>query len=106
MDANSPFCSPLIPSLKNRARKKTDGLFLLTRGGKGSEFGAILQYAIEKGGRELHERGTYVRLMRLGRGSIDQQKNGQPGRERHTDANSQVRQRNAHRLSSETLRML
>ena len=36
---------------------------MFTLGGKGSEFGAGIRYAIEKGWLELHESGTYVRLL-------------------------------------------
>ncbi|MEH2488644.1 hypothetical protein V1280_004583 [Bradyrhizobium sp. AZCC 2230] len=32
----------------------------------GPEFGAGIRYAIEKGWLELHESGTYVRLLQLG----------------------------------------
>lgn len=34
--------------------------------GKSSEFGAGLKYAVEKGWIELHESGTYVRLLTPG----------------------------------------
>lgn len=37
--------------------------FLFTLKGKGSEFGAGLKFAIERGWLELHESGTYVRLL-------------------------------------------
>lgn len=40
--------------------------FLFTLGGKGSEFGAGIRYAVEKGWLELHESGTYVRLLTRG----------------------------------------
>lgn len=34
--------------------------------GSGPEFGAGLRYAVEKGWLELHESGTYVRLLTSG----------------------------------------
>jgi hypothetical protein len=37
--------------------------FLFTLKGSGSEFGAGLRYAIERGWLQLHESGTYVRLL-------------------------------------------
>ena len=37
--------------------------FLFTLKGSGSEFGAGLRYAIERGWLQLHESGTYVRLI-------------------------------------------
>jgi hypothetical protein len=40
--------------------------FLFELKAKGSEFGAGLRYAIEKGWLELHESGTYVRLLTPG----------------------------------------
>jgi hypothetical protein len=43
--------------------EKINAPFLFTLGGKGSEFGAGIRYAIEKGWLELHESGTYVRLL-------------------------------------------
>lgn len=33
---------------------------------RGSEFGAGLRFAVERGWRELHESGTYVRLKAAG----------------------------------------
>ncbi|MCK1527915.1 hypothetical protein IVB15_09190 [Bradyrhizobium sp. 182] len=36
---------------------------LFTVGGSGSEFGPGIHYAVEKGWLELHESGTYVRLL-------------------------------------------
>lgn len=41
--------------------------FLFTLKAKGSEFGAGLRYAIERGWLQLHESGTFVRLMPPGR---------------------------------------
>ncbi|WLB43000.1 hypothetical protein QIH93_20860 [Bradyrhizobium ottawaense] len=44
--------------------EKINAPFLFTLKGRGSEFGAGLRYAIEKGWLELHESGTYVRLLK------------------------------------------
>jgi hypothetical protein len=41
--------------------------FLFTLKAKGSEFRAGLRYAIERGWLELHESGTYVRLLTPGK---------------------------------------
>ncbi|WP_456622122.1 hypothetical protein [Bradyrhizobium sp. P5_C12] len=46
--------------------EKINAPFLFTLGGKGSEFGAGIRYAIEQGWLELHESGTYVRLLTPG----------------------------------------
>jgi ABC-type enterochelin transport system substrate-binding protein len=46
--------------------EKINALFLFMLGGKGSEFGAGIRYAIEKGWLEMHESGTYVRLLTPG----------------------------------------
>jgi hypothetical protein len=40
--------------------------FLYTLKGSGAEFGAGIRCAIEKGWLELHESGTYVRLLARG----------------------------------------
>lgn len=40
--------------------------FLYTLKGSGAEFGAGIRCAVEKGWLELHESGTYVRLLRPG----------------------------------------
>ncbi|WP_309143595.1 MULTISPECIES: hypothetical protein [unclassified Bradyrhizobium] len=40
--------------------------FMFNLKGSGSEFGAGLKYAIERGWLELHESGTYVRLLNGG----------------------------------------
>jgi hypothetical protein len=40
--------------------------FLYTLKGSGTEFGAGIRYAVEKGWLELHESGTYVRLLTPG----------------------------------------
>jgi hypothetical protein len=39
--------------------------FLFKLKGSGSEFGAGLKHAIERGWLQLHESGTYVRLLNL-----------------------------------------
>lgn len=75
--------------------------FMFTLGGTGSEFGAGLAYAIEKGWLQLHESGTYVRLLTTRRGpdrSIDQRQR-QPSCQEHAATNSQIRQCQAHRAS-------
>ncbi|MGY0573886.1 hypothetical protein ACTGJ9_024710 [Bradyrhizobium sp. RDM12] len=38
--------------------------FLFTLKASGAEFGAGIKFAVEKGLLELHESGTYVRLLR------------------------------------------
>ncbi|MGY8633568.1 hypothetical protein RAD15_13905 [Bradyrhizobium sp. 14AA] len=43
--------------------EKINAPFLFTLKGSGSEFGAGIRYAVEKGWLELHESGTYVRLL-------------------------------------------
>ncbi|WP_347710882.1 hypothetical protein [Bradyrhizobium sp. CB1650] len=52
--------------------EKVNAPFLYTLKGNGSEFGAGIKYAIEKGWLEMHESGTFVRLLtntdRKGRG--------------------------------------
>ena len=40
--------------------------FLYTLNGSGGEFGAGIRCAVEKGWLELHESGTYVRLLAHG----------------------------------------
>ncbi|WP_018459919.1 hypothetical protein [Bradyrhizobium sp. WSM4349] len=40
--------------------------FLFTLKGNGTEFGAGIRYAVEKGWLELHESGTYVRVLTPG----------------------------------------
>jgi hypothetical protein len=44
--------------------------FLFTLKGNGTEFGAGIRYAVEKGWLELHESGTYVRLLPPGEDSL------------------------------------
>lgn len=46
--------------------EKINAPFLFTLKARGSEFGAGLRFAIERGWLELHESGTYVRLMTAG----------------------------------------
>lgn len=46
--------------------EKINAAFLFTLGGKGSEFGAGIRRAVEKGWLDLHESGTYVRLLTPG----------------------------------------
>jgi len=47
-----------------RQHEKINAPFLFTLGGKGSELGAGIRHAVEKGWLELHESGTHVRLLR------------------------------------------
>ncbi|MET4247543.1 hypothetical protein [Bradyrhizobium sp. LA6.7] len=46
--------------------EKINALFLFTLKAKGSEFGAGIKFAVERGWLELHESGTYVRLVTAG----------------------------------------
>ncbi|MCP1766089.1 hypothetical protein [Bradyrhizobium japonicum] len=46
--------------------------FLFKLKGSGSEFGAGLKHAIERGWLQLHESGTYVRLLSSGDGLLTQ----------------------------------
>jgi hypothetical protein len=41
--------------------------FLYTLKGSGPEFGAGIRYAVEQGWLDLHESGTYVRLLTPGK---------------------------------------
>jgi hypothetical protein len=43
--------------------EKINAPFLYTLKGGSPEFGAGIRYAVEKGWLELHESGTYVRLL-------------------------------------------
>ncbi|WGD56057.1 hypothetical protein QA641_20460 [Bradyrhizobium sp. CB1650] len=43
--------------------EKINAPFLYNLNGKGPEFGAGIRYAVEQGWLELHESGTYVRLI-------------------------------------------
>ncbi|TWB53799.1 hypothetical protein [Bradyrhizobium sacchari] len=45
---------------------RVNAQFIFTLKGTGSEFGAGLALAIERGWLELHESGTYVRLKKAG----------------------------------------
>ncbi|MGY4371106.1 hypothetical protein ACVW1A_007171 [Bradyrhizobium sp. LB1.3] len=40
--------------------------FIYTLKGSGAEFGAGIRYAVERGWLDLHESGTYVRLLTHG----------------------------------------
>jgi hypothetical protein len=44
--------------------EKINSPFLYTLKGSGTEFGAGIKYAVEHGWLELHESGTYVRLIK------------------------------------------
>ncbi|MET3308128.1 hypothetical protein [Bradyrhizobium diazoefficiens] len=44
--------------------EKINAPFLYTLKGSGPEFGAGIEYAVERGWLELHESGTYVRISR------------------------------------------
>ncbi|WP_018460232.1 hypothetical protein [Bradyrhizobium sp. WSM4349] len=44
--------------------------FLYTLNGSGAEFGAGIGYAVEKGWLDLHESGTYVRLLTPGQDTL------------------------------------
>jgi hypothetical protein len=46
--------------------EKINAPFLYQLKASGSEFGAGIKYAVEKGWLELHESGTYVRLLTPG----------------------------------------
>ncbi|MCS3929572.1 hypothetical protein M2175_004603 [Bradyrhizobium elkanii] len=46
--------------------EKLNAPFLYTLKATGSEFGAGIKHAVEKGWLELHESGTYVRLIDTG----------------------------------------
>ncbi|MBR0806728.1 hypothetical protein JQ636_24530 [Bradyrhizobium japonicum] len=46
--------------------EKINAPFLFKLKGSGSEFGAGLKHAIERGWLQLHESGTYVRLLGAG----------------------------------------
>jgi len=47
--------------------EKINAPFMYQRGGSGAEFGAGIKLAIERGWLELHESGTYVRLLNGGK---------------------------------------
>ncbi|MEK9284715.1 MULTISPECIES: hypothetical protein [unclassified Bradyrhizobium] len=46
--------------------EKINAPFLYTLKASGPEFGAGIKYALEKGWLEMHESGTYVRLLAPG----------------------------------------
>ena len=46
--------------------EKINAPFLFTLKAKSSEFGADLKFAVERGWLELHESGTYVRILAQG----------------------------------------
>ena len=46
--------------------EKINAPFLFEHKAKGSEFGAGIAFAVEQGWMELHESGTYVRLLDTG----------------------------------------
>lgn len=48
--------------------EKINAPFMSQQGcqGSGPEFGAGIRYAVEKGWFDLHESGTYIRLLKLG----------------------------------------
>ncbi|MCK1534654.1 MULTISPECIES: hypothetical protein [unclassified Bradyrhizobium] len=46
--------------------EKINYSFLYTLEASGAEFGAGIRHAVEKGWLELHESGTYVRLLTTG----------------------------------------
>lgn len=61
--------SPLASSRSRLADiyiERINAPFMFNLKGSGSEFGAGLKYAIERGWLELHESGTYVRLLNGG----------------------------------------
>ncbi|GAB9166951.1 hypothetical protein [Bradyrhizobium diazoefficiens] len=43
--------------------EKINAPFLFTLKATGSEFGAGLEFAVERGWLEMHESGTYVRIL-------------------------------------------
>ncbi|MCP3388865.1 hypothetical protein NLM27_08755 [Bradyrhizobium sp. CCGB12] len=50
--------------------EKINAPFLYTLKGTGPEFGAGIRYAVEEGWFDLHESGTYVRLLKTGPATI------------------------------------
>ncbi|MBR0855687.1 hypothetical protein [Bradyrhizobium liaoningense] len=52
--------------------EKLNAPFLYTLKAKASEFGTGIRYAVEKGWLELHESGTYVRLLAPSRDLLSQ----------------------------------
>ncbi|MCK1475198.1 hypothetical protein IVB27_10405 [Bradyrhizobium sp. 197] len=51
--------------------EKVNAPFMSTLGGNGSEFGAAIKYAVQQGWLELHESGTYVRLLTPGKNLLN-----------------------------------
>jgi hypothetical protein len=60
--------SPIEPVDGRIHIEKINAPFLFTLKATGPEFGAGIKYAVEKGWLELHESGTFVRLMSAGAG--------------------------------------
>jgi hypothetical protein len=58
--------SPIEPVDGRIHIEKINAPFLFTLKATGPEFGAGIKYAVEKGWLELHESGTFVRLMSAG----------------------------------------
>ncbi|QOZ73756.1 hypothetical protein [Bradyrhizobium arachidis] len=52
--------------------EKINALFLFTLKASGPEFGAGIRYAVQHGWLELHESGTYVRVLPPGEGLLRQ----------------------------------
>lgn len=58
------FASSIEPVQDGRIHiEKINYPFLYTLKGSAKEFGAGIRYAVEKGWLELHESGTYLRLL-------------------------------------------
>jgi len=58
------FASGIEPVQDGRIHiEKINAPFLYTLKATGEEFGAGIRYAVERGWLELHESGTYVRLL-------------------------------------------
>ncbi|MBR0741231.1 hypothetical protein JQ581_30300 [Bradyrhizobium liaoningense] len=53
--------------------EKINAPFLFTLKGRGSEFGAGIAFAVEKGWLMVHESGTYVKLLPPGEDLLAQQ---------------------------------
>jgi hypothetical protein len=51
--------------------EKINAPFLFTLKASGPEFGAGIKYAIEQGWLEMHESGTYVRLLSPGQDLLE-----------------------------------
>ncbi|MGY4294620.1 hypothetical protein ACVWXN_002715 [Bradyrhizobium sp. i1.4.4] len=62
-----------VPPISDRIHiEKINGPFLSKTGcnASGPEFGAGVRYAVERGWLELHESGTYVRLLAPSKGLL------------------------------------